>query len=414
MTAGYRFGQNLLTPKSSVMKPSIIMSAILFVFSLMARADIKKMLQDVAKSDTLLQTQLIGFQKQKSEIGENSLNLLNEILQIQQEIIGKEKENTKSEDNAAIEIELKKLRSDLESKQKTYGRVSNLESQILDIEGKLNLNARNLKELSRTEAYQALGNSDKAYAEQRKQASEEAAANRLRNEISAFIGTVQGWSALASNYSFLAQGAESLLIFEEKTGKVIQKVLKSGGMDIMAILGGVLAYENFQKEESLEAVLYALGGTLVKVIQGLIKPNKTIEAVTRNVVFSDEMRAFNSLGKTLKGKVDVLYKRISTVEDQSEYKPTKNDLIVYKDIITLLQDIQFQNKKLKSDAEFLLQSAEQNEHTLSDEGRKYLQALIDLYNGNIKDFEAIQAINLYRYNLLWDAFENDELASLSD
>lgn len=353
-----------------------------------------------------------------------SVDYFNQILQQQQTIINLEnhkKTLKKSNEIAEVDNQIFQANNQLTTTQQEFNKISQLEAENQDLNKKLESKTKYLKYLtgySKTieVAKRKLAESELQKAQKAIDTEKEAKEDFLKSEILLFTGNVEAWASLSNNYELLALSAKSLLLFNEKTNKKIMKFLKNGLPDLLVLVAGIFAYDNFQSNKTQEGAFYTTGGLAAKLIPSLLKDKNTIEtyeAVTRNVAFHDQIIQFKKLGVLLNTKVDLLNQNIQNTKPRIKYRPTENDLLFYREIITTLTEIQFQNLELRNKAEFLLGLAKKNNHKLSNKGEKYLETIINLYDKAINNQNNLTTLFLNRYDLLKSALDNGELSILN-
>lgn len=369
--------------------------------------------------------------------GKTSVNILTEITRTQQSIIDNENRKKNEKDSKTIEIlesNIKTANEQLLLLQTQFNIVSKLEGEIQDLNKQIESKANSLKLITELPIYQELN----AKLQTELMSSNEATKNRaiqqeeeikraneaiekqkrqridyLKREIALTIGNTEAWTSMTDKFELLATSAESLLLFDGKTNKKVWSAVKNSSLDAGIILLSILSYDNYTKNNNDATIGFAIGGFALKFIPQLFKnksAKETIEAITRNVAFYDQIVAFKKIGSILNVKSKTLY--ISTQSDG--FIPNESDLILYRDIISLLIEIQFQNLELRNRAEFLIDLSKKNEHQMSSKGIEYLELIKKLYDESLMNQKTLTTIFLNRYDLLWDALKKNEFQTLKN
>lgn len=271
------------------------------------------------------------------------------------------------------------------------------EKTVNELNGQL---ARLKQELSEFKKFKQLTEAEEIQSAELIEKTRQVHERLIRKEVDWFIGNLEVYSSLSPNLTLLSKVAESVLIFDEKTSKKLWDGIKKGGLDVLTIAAGAFAVSKFDKGNNTEGYTAVGLGLGFKVLQGQIKDNKTMERITRNIAFSDEIRAYSAVTVPLDSTVAVLYKKIPSSKIERDYWfPSYDNLNQYRKIIDYMKEIQFQNLMIKNKAEYLLELGEAD-NSLSDEGKKLLNEVISLYQNSTDRWSESEPVYIERHQIL--------------
>ncbi len=309
---------------------------------------------------------------------------------------------------AEIDEKILNLNAQNSNTQKEFNNASYLQFEIQELNKELEERTKYLRWLANHRSELTEDEIDKLSeqldAAQKKVEKENAEKKQhLRNETLLFVGNIQGWASIVSKYEMHTLAAKSLLLFDTKTNKKLLKFLTNGAPNLLTLLSAVLAYDNINNDKITEGWLYIASGLAIQLIPELIGDDfviSTYESVTRNVAFHDQIVAINDLAKILNVNVSLLNGQIQAVEPLTDFRPSANDLLLYREVITTLTKIQQENQELRNKAQYLLGLNSQKVHGLTNNGKEFLEKIIAIYEQSIKAHKELTAVLLNRYNLL--------------
>ncbi len=388
-----------------LMKNIITACLLIFIFhQLDAQVDTVQIHEYSMRLDSLTR-QKQEFAKPENDTLKSSSTYKNEINEIRLRILNVTNDaQIKDEER---EKKIKDLQNQIEPLLKSADLAKKREEEILSLTKQVNDLDRELGEFKK---YKELTETEAKKAELLIQAANKQNEESIKFEADNFVGNVEAWSTFVSFYVNLAKTSESILIFDEKDADKFWGYLKSIGSDVGTVALGGAAVFQFTKDKNTEGGWLTLATVLVNALPKFLTSNTTMENITRNIAFSDEIRSISAVSGKLEENLEKLKQimPLTKPEKMDFYETyTEQHLQSYSLIIGQLDQLHAINFTLVDKANYLLKLGKKRD-VLTQEGETTLKNLIDTYDKNIKDWDTDKPLYIERYNLLMNELRDRE------